>query len=242
MKNNIAETLFVLCLFLGIINPLFAQEEKNIANSPLRYAGGMLLGFDFHLPVSIAPLTAGFTTTFSYNSNGLVTTEPLGLFRWYFTGKEHKGWFAQADIGLSISREEGTVSDATFMGGIRGGYRLPLGNSNYVEPYARFGYPFLFGIGVATGVRFSSGKEGKIANTLVTDSAKNKNDKGVKDNGIAKIIGDDKNIKDDWIAKSIDEDKNIKDDGVAIIIDNDKNTNEIPVEIKKLAFSGNSGV
>jgi len=40
------------------------------------------------------------------------------------------------------------------MGGLRAGYRLPLGDMFFIEPFGRVGYPFMFGIGALAGVRF----------------------------------------------------------------------------------------
>jgi hypothetical protein len=40
-----------------------------------------------------------------------------------------------------------------FDGGLRVGFRIPVGERYYIEPYGRGGYPFVFGIGVMVGVK-----------------------------------------------------------------------------------------
>jgi hypothetical protein len=66
--------------------------------------------------------------------------------------QEHRNFFVQADIGAYLFLEEGEVTPM-FNGGLRVGYRIPLG-SFYIEPYGRGGYPYIFGIGLAAGVKF----------------------------------------------------------------------------------------
>jgi len=134
------------------------RDEKKFAvglglefnmNSPKRYAGGVVLGFDYNLPYFLA---VGFTAAYSNNFFGFSVMEPAALFRWYFLGKKYTGFFAQADIGASLIFERGALIPM-FLGGLRGGYRFPLGSSFYVEPFGRLGYPFAFGIGVIAGIR-----------------------------------------------------------------------------------------
>ena len=119
-------------------------------NSRENFAAGAVLGFDCNILRSCA---VGFTVTGSDNFSGIVTHEPAALFRWYFPGRGHTGFFAQADMGVCIISEDGGLS-ALFLAGVRGGYRFALGRRFFLEPYGRGGYPFTFGIGVAAGVRF----------------------------------------------------------------------------------------
>jgi len=121
-------------------------------NSRKNFAGGLALGFDYNLPVAI-PFAVGMTVTVSSNFTGIVVIEPAALFRWYFLGKRHSGFFAQADAGAYLVIEDEELSPL-FLGGLRGGFRLPLGTMFYIEPYGRVGYPFMFGIGVMAGIRF----------------------------------------------------------------------------------------
>jgi hypothetical protein len=118
-------------------------------NSRENFAGGAALCFDYNLPHSLA---LGITVTASSNFYGITVIEPSALFRWYFLGG-YSGLFIQADLGCFMILEE---SDFTplFDGGLRCGYRLPLGKSGYLEPYGRIGYPFAFGVGALVGIRF----------------------------------------------------------------------------------------
>ena len=127
-------------------------------NSRDYFAGGLDFGFDYNLPVSFAKFALGAVFTASYNFDGICVLEPGGMFRWYFLGHDHTGWFAQGDVGAYIILgDENGEKNLLVMGGLRGGYRLPLeaGNiSMYVEPYGRIGYPFAFGVGAIAGIRF----------------------------------------------------------------------------------------
>jgi len=118
-------------------------------NSRYNFAGGAVLGFDINLPHSLA---LGLTVTYSNNFSGISVIEPAALFRWYILGSS-AGLFLQADAGAYLVLEDGELIPL-FMGGLRGGFRLLLGESFFIEPYGRVGYPFVFGIGVIAGIRF----------------------------------------------------------------------------------------
>jgi len=128
---------------------LGAGPEWNM-NSRKNFAGGAVLGFDYNLPKSFA---AGLGFGINYNFSNVVVIEPAAMFRWYFLGKGHTGFFAQADIGAFFLQEDGEVY-TYFLGGLRGGYRFQLKKSFYIEPYGRLGYPFAFGIGALAGYKF----------------------------------------------------------------------------------------
>jgi hypothetical protein len=119
-------------------------------NSRENFAGGAALSFDYNLPHSLA---LGITVTASSNFYAITVIEPSALFRWYFLNSGHSGLFVQADLGCFMLLEE---SDFTllFDGGLRCGFRFPLGTAFYLEPYGRIGYPFAFGVGALFGIRF----------------------------------------------------------------------------------------
>jgi len=138
------------------------QGEKKFAvgaglewdmNSRKNFAMGAALGFDYNLPVAKFPFATGVTLTASTNFSGFSVLEPAALFRWYFLGKGHTGFFTQADVGAFLVFENGDFIPM-FLGGLRGGFRMPLGSMFYAEPYGRLGYPFAFGIGALAGIRF----------------------------------------------------------------------------------------
>jgi len=119
-------------------------------NSRENFAGGAALGFGYNLPHALA---AGLTVSGSSNFGGIGVVETSALLRRYFPGREHAGFFAQADLGLSLILEDGEATPL-FLGGLRAGYRLPVGSLWYVEPFDRLGYPYLFGVGVTAGIKF----------------------------------------------------------------------------------------
>ena len=169
MNNIIFKTILVLsvALLLGSGQGIFAQEEaagKGIAvhtgpewnmNSRNNFAGRLALGIDYSLP-SLS-LAVGLGVAGSYNFSNAAVIEADTFLRWYFPKMRHEGFFAQADLGFYYIMENlygYRETTPMFLGGLRAGYRLPLGQSFFIEPYARSGYPFAFGIGIITGIRF----------------------------------------------------------------------------------------
>jgi len=158
------KAVFVSALILAVYIHVSAQEEKKMAaglgaelnmNSREMFAGGLALSFDYNLPVSSYPSAVGFTVTCSYNFKDTNVAEFAAFFRWYLQEEGHQGWFIQAEAGYTLISEEGDGNlPLPFLAGLRTGYRLPLGASFFAEPYVRFGYSFLFGIGVIGGMRF----------------------------------------------------------------------------------------
>ncbi len=166
MKKAIVFTAFILLAF-----NLFAQNEaapdentppaKNMSlsigpewnmNARENFAAGAVIGFDYHF---LDVFAAGLTFTASSDFSDITVLEPLAMFRWYFlpVGKDgNAGFFLQADIGAYLFIEDGGTT-ALFDGGLRAGFRLPLGEMFYVEPYGRAGYPFVFGFGVVAGIK-----------------------------------------------------------------------------------------
>jgi LysM repeat protein len=133
------------------------------------FAGGAALGIDYNLFRSFA---VGLSAAASAKSTGFAAIEPAAMFRWYFWGKNHTGFFAQADAGVFIYMEN-EQPIPLFLGGARAGYRLPLGRMFYVEPYARGGYPFAFGIGVNAGIRLPDRKQPERAAVIPAETPEN---------------------------------------------------------------------
>jgi hypothetical protein len=118
-------------------------------NSRHNFAGGAALNLDYNLPFSFA---AGLTVTASNNFVEITVIEGAALFRRYFPRNTHTGFFVQADLGAFFFIEDKEMTPL-FLGGLRGGFRMPLGKF-YVEPYGRLGYPSVFGVGALAGIRF----------------------------------------------------------------------------------------
>jgi len=149
-------------MLLCAAGSLCAQEKKFAAglgaewnmNSREYFAGGAALSLDYNLPRFFA---LGLGLCASANFSDTVVLEPSALLRWYFPRKGYTGLFAQIDAGAFIIFEDEEITPL-FLGGLRAGYRLPLGQSLYVEPYGRLGYPFVFGVGVVAGIRLVENK------------------------------------------------------------------------------------
>jgi hypothetical protein len=116
----------LLLSFLFCTLGAFAQEPQKFAvslgpewnmNATDNFAAGLVLGFSFNLPQSLA---LGFTVTGSSNFNGIVVIEPSLMFRGYILGKDHTGLFVQADIGAHSASGLDEVN-TVVSGGIRGG-------------------------------------------------------------------------------------------------------------------------
>jgi hypothetical protein len=153
-----------LVLLLCISGSVFAREETGVKtmaisfgpewnmNSRENFAAAAVLAFDYSLTSSFA---VGLNATVSSNFFGITVIEPVALFRMYFLGSNYAGWFAQADAGVYLVLEDSSFT-TLFTGGLRSGLRLPFGNTFFVEPFGRIGYPFAFGFGVLGGVRFGT--------------------------------------------------------------------------------------
>jgi hypothetical protein len=151
--------VFILIAFLlASLSILGAQETKRFslgigveANNNTRV--GAAMGETMYFGCSIIqPLEAGVSVGFSYDFNRVMVLEPAAAGRWYFYHFMENRFFAQADLGASIVLEEKDTRPY-FLGGLTLGVQLSL-NEWYVEPYARGGYPFVWGTGVKAGYRF----------------------------------------------------------------------------------------
>jgi hypothetical protein len=116
------------------------------------HRSGVALGFEAQADYRILPfLAAGARGAFSTNFFFSNTVEAEGFVRFVvpLRGLE---FFAQGGAGVSwIFIYEGNTAVPLFGGAL--GVRIPLG-AFYVEPAARFGSPFLWGLGVRFGKDF----------------------------------------------------------------------------------------
>ena len=88
------------------------QSEKKAAvstglefnmNSRYNFAGGAVLGVDYNLFQSFA---VGLSVTVSNNFTVFTALEPAAMFRWYPLGKDHTGFFVQADAWVYLYMED----------------------------------------------------------------------------------------------------------------------------------------
>jgi hypothetical protein len=96
-----------------------------------------------------APLAAGFKITISRDRAKITAFEPEVFFRWYLANFAGISLFAQGGIGVSCLQEP-VNSRFIPLGGAAAGARILL-KSFYFEPCLRFGYPFIWGAGLAVG-------------------------------------------------------------------------------------------
>jgi len=157
------KSIILICIILLLSQAGFAQEnpqhvislgfgpEINM-NARHNFAGGLTLSADYQLPISANQFAAGLIISGSHNFSDTGVMETIGMFRWYFMGDDYTGFFAQADVGIHFITEE-HAPPVLFHVGVRAGYRIPLTDMFYIEPYGRFGYPYFLGLGVLAGMR-----------------------------------------------------------------------------------------
>jgi hypothetical protein len=106
----------------------------------------------------------GLKGGFYFARKNVFTIETLLFGRWYiFPARASGKWyrklldiFVQAGVGTDafFRDNDPILSRALPVFDISGGARIPLPLHLYVEPFIRFGYPSLFGIGVLAGFHF----------------------------------------------------------------------------------------
>jgi hypothetical protein len=158
MKLRLFSIVFLICLAGGI----YAEDVTPSSSSPSTFfiglgpeinahtregvaiGGAIAGGFEFDSQFAIG-LKAGFF----HNMDTLTTIEPLAFFRYYLP---FGGVFVQAEAGSVLYFEDGETYSA-FSGGLLAGLRFNF-SDYYVEPALRFGYPYMWGVGVMVGYRF----------------------------------------------------------------------------------------
>jgi hypothetical protein len=92
----------------------------------------------------------GLRAGVSYDFRSFSTVEPEFFLRWYALALGTRAkLFIQADSGLSIIMADDKTT-GVFLCGLAAGLRVTFGHL-YIEPYARGGWPFLWGAGLALG-------------------------------------------------------------------------------------------
>ena len=111
-------------------------------------------------------LAAGIKAAFSSNLDTITSLEPTGFFRFYFSRFLQVPLgvlFVQAELGTSLFFEDEETYPA-FYGGLAAGWRYNVWEGLYLEPLARFGYPYAWGISLSVGYKFdvsASSSEGQ---------------------------------------------------------------------------------
>lgn len=134
---------------MGII----VEADKNSISS---IAPAIGLYFDYNLTRKLAFGFKGILSSDVANKeNSIYTIEPIGLVRYYLvspSGEPSTGVFVEGDCGLSLILVNNNTRTC-FNGGAAIGFRKEV-SSFYLEPCMRFGYPYLFGVGLSLGLRF----------------------------------------------------------------------------------------
>ena len=94
----------------------------------------------------------GFRKGFFLDTAKVTTLEDSVFFRVKFPVKNTVP-FVQAELGTSVLFEDGK-SYPLFLGALAAGWRFHIGRFVYIEPAARVGHPFIWGAGLAIGIRF----------------------------------------------------------------------------------------
>jgi hypothetical protein len=148
--------LFIICL-LCTAGGLYAQNTMFVgagleanANTREGAAMGVSVASAVDLNLFKQLFSAGLKLGFSLNMDTISTLETSALFRYYLP-LPISGFFVQADLGGAFFFE-GDRSFPAFLGGLTAGWRYDVGNTWYIEPFARGGYPFIWGVGIQAGI------------------------------------------------------------------------------------------
>jgi hypothetical protein len=176
MKKVIALSLLTLAVLGALrgtaIPALYAQDVVGLSlslglevdgYSPASMGFGVKFGGDYRFGEM---LSIG-TSSLLVNDGSFTTLEISGNMRYYFFRDENSliknySWasifhiFVQAEGGAAVFFSEDNTPQSRLMGGMVAGSRIALGRfgSFYIEPYLRFGYPYIFSVGVVGVYRF----------------------------------------------------------------------------------------
>lgn len=129
-------------------------ETALYSDSYLCYGGGLALAYGRGVSI-------GIKAAYFFNFENRIDVLELGfLLRFYLLGSlSYTGPFLQLSGGQSLFlRGEDSLSIpaqwGTIYGSMEAGWRFPLKNDFFIEPFIRGGYPFMYGGGISTGVIF----------------------------------------------------------------------------------------
>jgi hypothetical protein len=176
MKKIIGLSLFVVTFLgsiKGIATPvLYAQDVVGFSLSLGVEANdysteSMGFGVRFSGDYRFGESLSIGTSSLLCSDGGFSTLEFSGNMRYYFFRDEASlikhynrasifHFFLQAEGGAAVFFREGNSPQSRLMAGIAAGSRIALGrfSSLYIEPYLRFGYPYIVSIGVLGVYRF----------------------------------------------------------------------------------------
>jgi hypothetical protein len=152
-----------LTVFAGAAAAQVETEKKG--NRSYFYAGGGIElsqnSLRYYAMSEVASITydindlmaVGFKVTMSENFGKTIVAEPGLYYRLYVAKFLWGRVFAQLDLGASYIVDDKKLYPEPLMG-VSAGVRFPFLGKFYAEPYLRFGYPYMWGLGVTGGIRF----------------------------------------------------------------------------------------
>jgi hypothetical protein len=140
-------------------------EDEKVGNRSYFYAGGGIElsqnSLRYYAMSEVASITydinnlmaVGFKVVMSENFGKTIVAEPELYYRVYVAKFLWGRVFAQLDLGASYIIDDKDLYPEPLMG-VSAGVRFPFLGRFYAEPYLRFGYPFMWGLGATGGIRF----------------------------------------------------------------------------------------
>ena len=175
--------ILILLVFTALLHGLYAQTRTEKTETPYLaldlggtagevmvdgFAGGIVIYPSLRLTPAIS---IGSKFGASYSSDGIISVEAQGYFRWNFlrfpfnnTDKNTTDIFIQGGIGV-IGAVKGKDDDwdgsydrtntrSSLLGDVTFGISIPLSSRWHIEPSVRGGYPFKYGFALTLGHRF----------------------------------------------------------------------------------------
>ena len=130
-----------------------AKVNKN-SISYVAPAAGIYFDYSFFRKISLGGKIIASYDAFE-KENSIYSLEPLGVLRVYLvspSGEPSTGFYIEGSAGADIIFSNENIHTA-FEAGAGFGFRKEF-DSFYIEPMARFGYPYIFAVGFGTGLRF----------------------------------------------------------------------------------------
>ena len=130
-----------------------AEVNKN-SISYVAPAAGIYFDYSFFRKISLGGKIIASYDAFE-KENSIYSLEPLGVLRVYLvspSGEPSTGFYIEGSAGADIIFSNENIHTA-FEAGAGFGFRKEF-DSLYIEPMARFGYPYIFAVGFGTGLRF----------------------------------------------------------------------------------------
>jgi len=119
---------------------------------------GFALGANLLVGIGINPqMAAGIKAGFFHNLDTVSALDVTAFYRYYLP-LPVDGFFAQLDVG-SVILFEFDESFPAVSGGLNVGWRYNISSNWYIEPAARFGYPYIWAVGLTAGYVFPIGDE-----------------------------------------------------------------------------------